>query len=203
MKKKLWLSLLVTALVATSVVATACADSGESASPDGESVSASASAPTGSVGNSESASSSEKDSSSSSSDSESSSTEPETPSVDPLTLPDFIVNIPTGKEPVVLQLSDTQIIDAAQARPGRGGVDSVFWATDQIEERCYDYLTETIETVAPDFIIITGDVVYGEFDDSGTALESFVSFMDGFKIPWSPVFGNHDNESAKGVVYWR
>ena len=225
MRKKLWLSLLATVLVATSVGASACADSGENGSSDVESISASVSASTDSVEDSESASSSKKDSSSSSSSSESSSSsssesssssssesssssssessssnEPEKPSVDPLTLPDFIVHIPTGKDPVVLQLSDTQIMDAAQERyDGRLGTLKDWCATDQIEERCYDYITETIETVSPDFIIITGDVVYGEFDDSGSALESFVSFMDGFEIPWSPVFGNHDNESTKGV----
>ena len=46
---------------------------------------------------------------------------------------------------------------------------------------------------------MTGDVIYGEFDDSGTALISFINFMDSFEIPWSPVFGNHDNESTKGA----
>ena len=32
------------------------------------------------------------------------------------TLVDFIVEVPVGREPVILQLSDPQIIDAAQAR---------------------------------------------------------------------------------------
>ena len=117
----------------------------------------------------------------------------------PYSIPDFIVEVPVDKKPVVLQLSDTQIIDAGQTRPGRDGVDTKFWATDQIEERCYDYLTEVITATKPDFIIITGDVIYGEFDDSGTALTSFINFMETFKTPWSPVFGNHDNESKKGV----
>ena len=114
-------------------------------------------------------------------------------------IPDFLVEVPVGRDPIVLQLSDTQIIDAAQERPGRGGVDYNLWATDQIEERCFDYLTEVITATNPDFIIITGDVIYGEFDDNGTVLPAFIEFMDSFQIPWSPVFGNHDNESAKGV----
>ena len=117
----------------------------------------------------------------------------------PVNIPDFIVEVETGRDPVVLQLTDTQIIDAAQARPGRGGLDYNFWATDQVEERCYDYITETIEATKPDFIILTGDIVYGEFDDSGSALLSLIDFMESFEIPWAPVFGNHDNESKKGV----
>ena len=124
--------------------------------------------------------------------------EPEVPE-SVMQIPDFVVEVPVGRNPVVLQLSDTQIIDAAQTRPGRDGVYTDLWATDQIEERCYDYLTEVITATNPDFIIITGDVIYGEFDDAGTALVSFINFMESFQIPWSPVFGNHDNESKKGV----
>ena len=116
-----------------------------------------------------------------------------------LNVPDFIVEVPEDRDPVVLQLSDTQIIDAAQARPGRDGVDYNLYATDQIEERCFDYLTEVITATNPDFIIITGDIIYGEFDDNGTSLMALINFMESFQIPWSPVFGNHDNESKKGV----
>lgn len=117
----------------------------------------------------------------------------------PLKIPDFIVDVPTGKTPIVLQLTDTQIIDVAQARPGREGLDLIAWATDKVNERCYDFVTEIIGATKPDFIILTGDLVYGEFDDSGTALTSLIQFMESFKIPWAPVFGNHENESKKGV----
>ena len=114
---------------------------------------------------------------------------------------DFVVEVEEGKKPIVLQLTDTQIIDAAQQRKAnRLSVQHrEYWATDQVEERCYNYLTEIIEATKPDLILLTGDVVYGEFDDTGSALESFVEFMENFEIPWAPVFGNHDNESKKGV----
>lgn len=115
----------------------------------------------------------------------------------PFNIPDFVVEVEANRDIVVLQLTDTQIIDKAQARPGRDVSD--FWATDKKEERCYAYIRETIEATKPDFIIITGDIVYGEFDDDGSSLLSFVEFMESFEIPWSPVFGNHDNESKKGV----
>ncbi len=117
----------------------------------------------------------------------------------PYTIPDFIVEVPANKTPVVLQLSDTQIIDAGQTRPGRDGVYYDWWATDKMEDRCYKYIRETINATNPDFIIITGDVIYGEFDDNGSALLKFINFMESFQIPWSPVFGNHDNESKMGV----
>lgn len=50
-------------------------------------------------------------------------------------------------------------------------------------------------------IVLTGDLVYGEFDDSGTALQGLIDCLDSFEVYWAPVFGNHDNESAKGALW--
>ena len=112
----------------------------------------------------------------------------------PYTLVDFVVEVREDKDPVVLQLSDTQIIYGEYARDGRVG-----WHSSYKNQLCYNYLTEIINAVKPDLIIITGDVVYGEFDDEGVALLYLIEFMESFDIPWAPVFGNHDNESKKGA----
>ena len=114
-------------------------------------------------------------------------------------IPDFVVEVEAGKEPIVLQLTDTQIIDAGQTRPGRGGVDHNFWATDKMDERCFNYITEIVNATKPDLILLTGDIIYGEFDDNGSVWLSFIEFMEDFQIPWAPIFGNHDNESKMGV----
>lgn len=114
-------------------------------------------------------------------------------------IPDFIVEIPEGRDPVVLQLSDTQIIDGAQSRPEASSGDKITYATALIGQYCYDYLTEIITQTKPDFIIMTGDLVYGKYDDNGSVLKALIEFMDGFEIPWAPVFGNHENESKMGV----
>ena len=114
---------------------------------------------------------------------------------------DFIVEVAEGKEPIVLQITDTQIIDASQLRSNEriSDTEKTYWAKNKTTERCYNCIREVIEKTKPDLIIHTGDMVYGEFDDEGTSLISFINFMEGFNIPWGPVFGNHDNESIKGV----
>lgn len=116
-------------------------------------------------------------------------------------LVDFVVQVEEGRDPVVLQLTDTQIIDAAQMRTedrlGTGAQE--YWATDKMEDRCFAYIRETVEATKPDLILLTGDLVYGEFDDAGTSFTALVNFMESFGIPWAPVFGNHDNESAMGA----
>ena len=113
--------------------------------------------------------------------------------------PDFTVEVPVGRDPIVLQLTDTQIIDGAQARPEQSSGDKSTYATEKIPQFCYNYVEETIESTNPDLIIITGDLVYGKYDDNGSAFQNLVAFIDGFEIPWAPVFGNHDNESAMGA----
>ena len=98
-------------------------------------------------------------------------------------LVDFIVEVKSGKDPVVLQLSDTQIISYG----------------DTAENQCYRYVRETVENTRPDLIILTGDLVYGRFDPNGALLTGLINFMETLDVPWAPVFGNHDNESLMGV----
>ena len=118
-------------------------------------------------------------------------------------LTDFTIHVPEDKAPVVLQLTDTQIIDASKARSENrldGNEEKEYWRSDKRDARCYGYLREIIENVKPDFIFLTGDMVYGEFDDDGECFTEFIEFMEGFEIPWAPVFGNHDNESHMGEI---
>jgi hypothetical protein len=114
-------------------------------------------------------------------------------------IPDFIVEIPVGRDPVVLQLTDTQIIDGSQLPPGASSGDKITYAPEKIPQYCYDYITEIVTQTKPDFIIMTGDIIYGKYDDNGSVFNALIELMEGFQIPWAPVFGNHDNESAMGV----
>jgi len=114
---------------------------------------------------------------------------------------DFIVSVPEGRDPVILHLTDPQIIDPTQQRYSGRLTDTFasYWAKDKKNERCYDYFREIITATKPDLIILTGDIVFGEFDDNGENFLEFVDFMESFNIPWAPVFGNHDNESNMGA----
>ena len=117
---------------------------------------------------------------------------------------DFVIQL--GEERAntdikVLQLTDTQIIDSAQARTENRLNDSSsnLWKPENMEALCGNHIRSVIAQSKPDVIIVTGDNVYGEFDDTGTSMQWLCETMDSFKIPWIPIFGNHDNESAKGI----
>ena len=116
-------------------------------------------------------------------------------------LVDFVIDIPEGRSATILQLTDIQIIDASQARtPNRlKDEEKLYWAPELMEQRCFRYLRELIPSVSPDLILISGDLVYGEFDDKGTSFLALIRFLDSFGIPWAPVFGNHDNDCAMGA----
>ena len=118
----------------------------------------------------------------------------------PWAVVDFVVEVEEGREPIVLQLTDTQIMDSSQDLEGVfAGSQPTMYAPSQMNARCFDYLTEVITATNPDLIILTGDNVYGRFDHNGSVWTAFVNFMDSFDIPWAPVFGNHDAESNMGV----
>lgn len=114
---------------------------------------------------------------------------------------DFLVQLTGRRRPRLLQLTDMQVIDASQRRyPGRLSEREIeCWSPDKADSECYAHIRSLVAQTKPDLIFITGDIVYGEFDDSGRSLEKFCDFMNGLRIPWAPVFGNHDNESARGV----
>lgn len=119
---------------------------------------------------------------------------------------DFVVEL--GKERInteikLLQLTDIQLIDATQRRTeDRLRSDEIAaWQPEFFMQQCGNHILSLITQTKPDLIFITGDIVYGSFDDNGTVLKWICDFMDSLDIPWAPVFGNHDNESYMGVEW--
>ena len=119
---------------------------------------------------------------------------------------DFVVQLGEARKntPIkLLQITDTQIIDSTQRRtPDRLRPDEISaWLPENFDAQCGNHIRSLVAQTRPDLIFITGDLVYGSFDDNGTALEYYCKLMDSFAIPWAPVWGNHDNESARGIVW--
>lgn len=103
----------------------------------------------------------------------------------------------------LLQLTDMQVIDGSQRRfPDRIRIDEInAWTPENFDIQLGNHIRSVVTQTNPDVIFITGDMVYGSFDDSGESFKWFVSLMESFGIPWAPVFGNHDNESKRGVKW--
>lgn len=112
---------------------------------------------------------------------------------------DFIVDVEGGRQPRILLLGDPQIIDPTQY-PTAGENDPEKRLKD-MEERCFRYIRQVVNNTQPDLILIAGDLVYGQADHSGEGFKELVKFMDGFGIPWAPVYGNHDAETNMGVLW--
>ena len=115
---------------------------------------------------------------------------------------DFTLEVNTC-QPKILQFTDTQIIFSNKQRyNGRIGDFSIrFWAPDKIYDRLLRYMETIINETKPDIIVITGDFVYGEFDDDGKVFKWFTDYMDSFKIPWTVCFGNHEKEAYIGIDF--
>ncbi|MBO5060735.1 MAG: metallophosphoesterase [Clostridia bacterium] len=114
---------------------------------------------------------------------------------------DFKVNVEHDGDINILQITDMQIIDANQRRfPDRiDGWKLTEWVPEKNDVNLYSHIKYLVKETKPDLIIITGDIIYGEFDDNGSSFVEFTEFMDSLEIPWAPVYGNHDNESYKGI----
>ncbi|MCQ2402697.1 MAG: metallophosphoesterase [Lentisphaeria bacterium] len=58
-------------------------------------------------------------------------------------------------------------------------------------------MEELVARVKPDLITISGDLAA---PGCGTACETLASYLDTFRIPWAPVWGNHDNQAGKEYI---
>lgn len=110
------------------------------------------------------------------------------------------VTIPENEKLRILQLTDIQVIDATGRRsPGRLSEKEIAkWDPSRVEGNCYTHILNVVSQTDPHLILLTGDQIYGEFDDSGKMLRDLIRFMETLEIPWAPVWGNHDQESGIG-----
>ena len=58
-------------------------------------------------------------------------------------------------------------------------------------------VTELVERVKPDLITNSGDLAWAEEQQ---AYDYLADLMDSFRIPWAPIWGNHDNQGGPEVV---
>lgn len=85
------------------------------------------------------------------------------------------------KEFVILQLADVQIGNQGNKYP--------------VSEQ-YDMIDQLIKKSSPDFIVLTGDNV---LDDTLKETENLADFLDSYQIPFSFVFGNHENDTKPSL----
>lgn len=93
---------------------------------------------------------------------------------------DYIIEMEKSadKDFVVLNLADTQ----------KYGIEFMFGFADKTIET----IDRLIKEVQPDLITMSGDNTWGS--DVYYATKRLIKIMDSYKIPWAPVFGNHDGE---------
>lgn len=56
---------------------------------------------------------------------------------------------------------------------------------------------DLVERVKPDLITLSGDISWAGHD---FAYDMLADFLDSFKIPWAPVWGNHDNQNGPECI---
>ena len=128
---------------------------------------------------------------------------------------DYVIHFPEGKEITILQIADTQAVSYHGIRTTFTDSDgNEYQSLDRFYQiyaglftngitdthiRTWQYVEEGVEKTKPDLIVLTGDNVYGETDDSGALWLEMIDVLDSFEIPWLCIFGNHDNESQMGV----
>lgn len=90
-----------------------------------------------------------------------------------------------GKDFKILNLTDTQLSNKE-------------WEEGHGHRAILEYtVKELIKRVEPDLITISGDLSWAGHDH---AYDMLAQFIDGFDIPWAPVWGNHDNQNGAEYI---
>ncbi len=56
-------------------------------------------------------------------------------------------------------------------------------------------IKRVVADAQPDLIVLSGDIVCGDESSTLFSIERITDLMESFRIPWAPVFGNHDDEA--------
>lgn len=107
---------------------------------------------------------------------------------------DFNLNIPDGETPRILQLTDTQIVNPNSAAATRLTSDERGKYRD-LQLNVFAHMDKVVAETNPHLIILTGDNIYGEFDEDYSMLNALINKLDSYGIYWGFTYGNHDRES--------
>ena len=105
---------------------------------------------------------------------------------------DYILDFDEDREIKILQMSDTQIRELTD-------IDTMLWQE----------MDELIRSTKPDLVLVAGDLIYGQYDPAAgpedldnSSMKLLADRLDGYRIPWAPILGNHELESnilAQGI----
>lgn len=79
--------------------------------------------------------------------------------------------------------------------------DTQLWTDLGVNKKCYDEMDKLVAETSPDLIVLPGDVLSAFA--SRFSINKFIKHMDSYKIPWAPVFGNHDDEIPTNSLNWQ
>lgn len=79
--------------------------------------------------------------------------------------------------------------------------DTQLWSDLGVNKKCYDEMDKLVAETSPDLIVLPGDVLSAFA--SRFSINKFIKHMDSYKIPWAPVFGNHDDEIPTNSLNWQ
>ncbi len=115
----------------------------------------------------------------------------------------------TGSHPVdiwapsrTFDLAQTTVLDKQAGKDYKIVLmtDLQLWTDLSANAEVYALMDELVELERPDLIILPGDNVSGIATDM--LLRQLIRKMEGYGIPWAPVFGNHDAE-GNATLDWQ
>lgn len=79
--------------------------------------------------------------------------------------------------------------------------DTQLWMSPGQNSACYEQIRKLVKETKPDMLATVGDNISGV--TSRFLIKEWINVMDSFQLPWTVVFGNHDNEIPMTTLNWQ
>lgn len=104
----------------------------------------------------------------------------------------------------VLYLGENDQFKALEKQAGKDFkimlfTDIQLWSNPSDNKKVFEMMDDLVEEENPDLIILPGDNVSGLTTKS--LLKKLIKKMESYKIPWAPVYGNHDTEGVASLKW--
>ncbi|OAL45451.1 Metallo-dependent phosphatase [Pyrenochaeta sp. DS3sAY3a] len=99
----------------------------------------------------------------------------------------------------IVQISDTHMVTGVGVC--KDAIDSYgkHLPESEADPLTVEFIARILDTEKPDLVVLTGDQLHHDIDDSQTALLKVVAPIIERSVPFAAVFGNHDSEGKKAL----
>lgn len=115
--------------------------------------------------------------------------------------PGFVTDLRVSEngEFKIVQISDMHLTTGVGSCEDAMERDGTRMGKIRADQETLGFVRKILMDEEPDFVILSGDQLHHDIDDSQTAIFKAAALMITYRVPWAFIFGNHDDEGLHAL----